>query len=554
MYELISPHINSTYIDLFTDENEKQDSPTKNDKVQHKQANATTRNLQSSDAIPENPQNEPSTNVHSDKNPATRVQSGTEPSTSKASKENTAQKESSHGGHIYPSVSCYDGSGTEFNFRHGYGAKDSGTHPSDFRLCEKSPEISKSGLEACLDHLNDVHQKHPSGFEKNVLDMYPEINPDFQDPTMAIPVRESDPLIVMLSLQLILLACGAFSSGMSDNQISFQLGFMRQFLASCASFGFASQQLASEFPGTLYKFKQWLGIADIKSKFTRKVVCPKPSCCKLYDFNECYSEDRYGNRFTKTCNAEVYKNRSKTYCEEPLLQYDSSSLGNRVLKPRKEFLMRSIADQIEEKLKRKGMEEACQRWRNDLYPVTVRKDIHTGNTWKMLQHEHKYFKTDHELALQYNIDWWQPHENSNKSLGVMYFAICNLPREIRYKRENLIIGGVIPSLDFSDGKTTRTEPELLDSFQDPIVDELSTLWRHGAKIETYNHPDGVQMRAALLLNSSDCPAARKSSGFLAHSANYGCNYCFKKFPGKVGEKYYGGFNDVWPERSMDEHR
>ncbi len=44
------------------------------------------------------------------------------------------------------------------------------------------------------------------------------------------------------------------------------------------SIHFASQELASQFPGTLYKFKQWLGIGDIQSRFTRKVVCPKPSC------------------------------------------------------------------------------------------------------------------------------------------------------------------------------------------------------------------------------------------------------------------------------------
>ncbi len=459
---------------------------------------------------------------------------------------------------VSASTSSYDPTEKEFNFRHGYGTKESGLKSSNSQFCEKNPEVPSTGLDGCLSHLNALHQNEQSIDQnrgKHLIDMYPEVNPDFEDPTMAIPEKEPDALTTLLSLQLILMACGAFSSEMSDSQISFQLGFMNQFLASCASFGFASQVLAAEFPGTLYKFKKWLGIGDIKSKFTRKVVCPDPSCCKLYDFHECYTEDRYGNGNTKTCCAEVYKyGKRAKLCGQPLLDYRYSSLGNRELKPFKEFLVRSIADQIEEKLKRKGMEEACQKWRKDKCKINVRKDVHTGNAWKMLQCQHKYFSSDHELALQYNIDWWQPHENSNKSLGVMYFAICNLPREIRYKRENLIIGGIIPSLDFSDGKTTRTEPESLVPFQDPIVDELLTLWRRGAKIETFNHPNGVQMKAALLLNSSDCPAARKSSGFLAVSANYGCNYCMKKFPGQVGEKYYGGFEDVWPERSMEEHR
>ncbi len=490
--------------------------------------------------------------MHSQESTATRTLSQDMNTTSK---HGHSRQDSIPDSPSYSPIAGYDPLAKDFNFKHGHGATNSGTGLNNSQYCEKSKQAPKSGLDTCLSYLNDLHQTQSSGFEKNLLDMYPEINPDFQDPSMAIPEKNSDPLTAVLSLQLILLACGAFPSGMSDNQVSFQLGFLSQFLTSCACIGFASQQLAAEFPGTMYKFKKWLGIGDIKSRFTRKVVCPVPSCCKLYDFNECYKEDRYGNRTTKTCSAEIYKNGKRVrFCDEPLLKYTYSALGNRELKPRKEFITRSIADQIEEKLKRKGLEEACQKWRQNKCPVNIRKDIHTGNAWKMLQYKYNFFSSNHEVALQYNVDWWQPHENTNKSLGVMYFAICNLPREIRYKRENLIIGGVIPSLDYFDGKTTRTEPESLEPFQEPIVDELLTLWRQGTQIETYNHPEGVRMRAALLVNSSDCPAARKSSGFLAVSANYGCNYCLKKFPGMVGDKYYGGFHDVWPERSMDEHR
>lgn len=45
-----------------------------------------------------------------------------------------------------------------------------------------------------------------------------------------------------------------------------------------------------------------------------------------------------------------------------------------------------------------------------------------------------------------NIDWFQPFKNRNDySLGVIYFAILNLPRHIRYRSENIIIAGLIPS-------------------------------------------------------------------------------------------------------------
>ncbi len=45
------------------------------------------------------------------------------------------------------------------------------------------------------------------------------------------------------------------------------------------------------------------------------------------------------------------------------------------------------------------------------------------------------------------------------------------------------------------------------------------------------------------------------AGFLSHSARYGCYRCKHIFPGKVGEKYYGGFDKkAWPPRNLNEHR
>ncbi len=62
------------------------------------------------------------------------------------------------------------------------------------------------------------------------------------------------------------------------------------------------------------------------------------------------------------------------------------------------------------------------------------------------------------------------------------------------------------------------------------------------------------MRAMVIMVACDGPAARKLLGFLAHSALKGCVKCLKTFPGKVGEKYYGGFTDKAPKRTGLSHR
>lgn len=52
----------------------------------------------------------------------------------------------------------------------------------------------------------------------------------------------------------------------------------------------------------------------------------------------------------------------------------------------------------------------------------------------------KPFLSHHgSLAFILNIDWFQLFKHYMYSIGVMYSAILNLPRDVRYKRENIIL-------------------------------------------------------------------------------------------------------------------
>ena len=101
-------------------------------------------------------------------------------------------------------------------------------------------------------------------------------------------------------------------------------------------------------------------------------------------------------------------------------------------------------------------------------------------------------------------------------------VLMNLPRSSRFKRENVILVGVIPALDH--------EPKSLNHFLEPAVNELNALWK-GVKVNTYQSPSSaVEIMAAVLCFASDIPAARKLCGFLGHSAKRGCSHCYKIFP------------------------
>ena len=122
------------------------------------------------------------------------------------------------------------------------------------------------------------------------------------------------------------------------------------------------------------------------------------------------------------------------------------------------------------------------------------------------------------LALMVNIDWFQPYDHTQYSIEVIHLVAQNLPREERFKPENIVIVSTIPG---------PREPSCsdLNFYLQYFVDGLLTLW-NGVDIELPSTVTGLKrIRAALLYISSDLPATRKLCGFYGIRANYGCSKC-----------------------------
>ena len=82
-----------------------------------------------------------------------------------------------------------------------------------------------------------------------------------------------------------------------------------------------------------------------------------------------------------------------------------------------------------------------------------------------------------------NVDWFQPYKHSPYSVGAIYLAMMNLPREERYKQENIIIAGIIPGPD---------EPSKdINGYLKPLVSELIALWEEGIE---YKAADDTKVR------------------------------------------------------------
>ena len=137
-------------------------------------------------------------------------------------------------------------------------------------------------------------------------------------------------------------------------------------------------------------------------------------------------------------------------------------------------------------------------------------DIYDGQVWKTFketsdQNSPNFFRAevaDSNLGLMINLDWFQPYEGTVHSTGVIYAAICNLPQDMRFRRENMLILGILPG-------PNEVSLHKINHYLAPIVNELESLWRGITLNRTYECQNGKRIHAALILISCDIPAARK---------------------------------------------
>ena len=106
------------------------------------------------------------------------------------------------------------------------------------------------------------------------------------------------------------------------------------------------------------------------------------------------------------------------------------------------------------------------------------------------------------LALGLGCDWFQPYKHVTYSVGVLYLVIFNLPREERFKMENIILLGIIPGP--SEPKKT------MNSYLGPFVQDLLEFWEG---VAIWHKPS--QSFVTIRMNTVQCtdaPSALRSLG------------------------------------------
>ena len=116
-------------------------------------------------------------------------------------------------------------------------------------------------------------------------------------------------------------------------------------------------------------------------------------------------------------------------------------------------------------------------------------DIYDGSVWKLFKEaddegSENFFQNevaDLHLGLILNLDQFQPYDGTIYSIGVIYAAICNLSRDIRFKHENLLTLGILPG-------PSEVSLHKINHYLAPIINELKSL-QDGMTYRTYEYQE-----------------------------------------------------------------
>ena len=155
---------------------------------------------------------------------------------------------------------------------------------------------------------------------------------------------------------------------------------------------------------------------------------------------------------------------------------------------------------------------------------------------------------DSHLGIMINLDWFQPFDSASYSTGAIYGVICNLPREVRFKKENMLILALLPG-------PNEVKLHKINHYLAPIVDELLEFWSGVNLPPSEDHPEVKKIRLAVICCANDIPAARKLCGHI--SAKAACYRCHKRANVVGRRSNFGGFDDIsewFQDRDPEEHR
>jgi hypothetical protein len=154
----------------------------------------------------------------------------------------------------------------------------------------------------------------------------------------------------------------------------------------------------------------------------------------------------------------------------------------------------------------------------DIRDGSLLSNLKDGKGLKFMDHQSK------ELCLAWSMstDSFNPNRKvggKHFSAGMIAFTCLNLPPHLRHHPENTFLAAIIPGRH-------ELSIDQINHFLKPIVDQFLRAYKHSSWIVNADlHAEGFLARSAIAALVSNLPAAKRTAGFLSHSANVFCSVC-----------------------------
>ena len=184
------------------------------------------------------------------------------------------------------------------------------------------------------------------------------------------------------------------------------------------------------FPVSMYLLWKHLGLKE--ANYSKFVVCTK--CFSLYKYDDCILKVE-GKLQSERCSHIQYPNQSqlahRKACGNILIKTVTLSGGKEVLYPYKTYCYKPIKETLKQFLKRPHYESRFEEWKNRETLQGGYWYDYDGTIWKEFQQPDKNSFLSHprHYGLMDNLNWFQPFDYVQYSVGVTHAVVLNLPRQ-----------------------------------------------------------------------------------------------------------------------------
>lgn len=404
------------------------------------------------------------------------------------------------------------------------GLNDNGDDNEDFDNNESYTEDDDRGFSDDDVPIEQFTAPDFDDFDNESDDEYPDANIEFNDSWI---------LLWILKYQA--------RFRLPDVAINSLIKFFRIVLSD------ADNERFKNFPTSSYMMRKMLEFGKHSKRYA---VCP--SCNKLYKESEILSTSGF------KCNHVEFPNHPRRNLRKPCgteVTDRVPTTSGFIIKPKMVYPLPSLKAQIIAMYRRPGFESLLEKWTNRDEEADLYTDIYDGEIWKTFpsstDNSAQFFTpdtADSHLGIMINLDWFQPFDSASYSTGAIYGVICNLPREVRFKKENMLILALLPG-------PNEVKLHKINHYLAPIVDELLEFWSGVNLPPSEDHPEVKKIRLAVICCANDIPAARKLCGHI--SAKAACYRCHKRANVVGRRSNFGGFDDIsewFQDRNPEEHR